>query len=65
MGNKWDNIVTMRSVNSSDARAQDREGALKCIDSDTDTGMTLQARVKVYTMQRQQNVSERFFKEGG
>ena len=65
MGNKWDNIVTRRRVNSSDARAQEREGALKGIDSDTDTGMTLQARVKVYTMQRQQNVSAKFFEEGG
>ena len=41
-----------------------REGALKGIDSDTDTDMILQARVKVYTMQRQQNVSAKFFEEG-
>ena len=63
MGNKWDNIVTRRRVNSSNARAQER-GALKGVDSDTDTGITLQARVKVYTMQRQQNVSAKFFEEG-
>ena len=35
------------------------------VDLDTDIGITLQARVKVYTMQRQQNVSANFFEEGG